>query len=188
MGILDFFKKKQQKHTTESLNQESSLTVLSLFDQIDLNNLEDFYETSIQIGDIKIRLDLNFETKSINLETIEKIEVFLAKLGNLEMKNHDYIRNDFTQEVSMTSDYLNFYADEFYEEELSKIIDLDNPTVNKPTLLLKKLKLIRIGIYPQASYFATFDYSIYIDDEPCNQLLVVNINEDGSLDYITWES
>lgn len=53
---------------------------------------------------------------------------------------------------------------------------------------MEKLNLIRVGIYPRASYFGTFDYSIDIDGEPCNQLLVVHINADGTLDYITWES
>ncbi len=60
--------------------------------------------------------------------------------------------------------------------------------LNSTILLLEKLELIRGGIYPQASYFATFDYSIEIDGEACNQLLVVNVNEDGTLSYITWES
>ena len=40
---------------------------------------------------------------------------------------------------------------------------------------MEKLNLIRVGIFPRASYFATFDYSIDIDGEPCNQLLVLNI-------------
>ncbi|TBN02759.1 DUF2004 domain-containing protein [Hyunsoonleella flava] len=27
-----------------------------------------------------------------------------------------------------------------------------------------------------------------IDGDTCNQILVLNINQDGTLDYITWES
>ena len=88
----------------------------------------------------------------------------------------------------MSSDYLNFYLDELDESELAGIIDIKNRKKSRNSLLMEKLNLIRVGIYPQASYYGTFDYSIDIDGEPCNQLLVVNINKDGTLDYITWES
>jgi hypothetical protein len=71
------------------------------------------------------------------------------------------------------------------------IIDKDN-NLPQELQLLNKLRLIRVGLYPDGKYgtdhFATFDYSIDIDGEPCNYLLVVNTNEKGDLDHITWES
>ena len=113
---------------------------------------------------------------------------FAKKIPEFDNQNRNYIKSDFEQDVSMTSDYLNFYLDELDESELGGIIDLKNQKKSKNSLLMEQLNLIRVGIYPQASYFATFDYSIDIDGEPCNQLLVVNINQNGTLDYITWES
>ncbi|WP_338359410.1 DUF2004 domain-containing protein [Yeosuana marina] len=113
---------------------------------------------------------------------------FVKKIPKFDYQNRNYIKSDFEQDVSMTSDYLNFYLDELDESELGGIIDLKNRKKSRNSLLMEGLNLIRVGIYPQASYFATFDYSIDIDGEPCNQLLVLNINQDGTLDYITWES
>lgn len=82
--------------------------------------------------------------------------------------------------------------DELEEEELSSIIDFSDKEVSKELQLLGKLKLIRVGLYPDgkygADYYGVFDYSIEIDGEPCNQLLVVKTNENGDLDHIAWES
>jgi hypothetical protein len=79
-----------------------------------------------------------------------------------------------------------------YKDELSKIIDTSQESSSFKTQLLEKLQLIRVGLYPNgkygATYFAAFDYSIEIDGEPCNQLLVVKTNEKGKLDNIAWES
>lgn len=85
----------------------------------------------------------------------------------------------------MTSDYLIFYLDELDESELGGIIDLKNRKESRTSLLMEQLNLIRVVIYPQASHFTTFDYTIDIDGKPCNQLLVLNINQDGTLDYLS---
>ena len=69
------------------------------------------------------------------------------------------------------------------------IIDFGNQDEPKEKLLLNKLRLIRVGLYPDYSeYYGIFDYSIDIDGEPCNQLLVVKTDNNGELDHITWES
>ncbi|MTI29652.1 DUF2004 domain-containing protein, partial [Xanthovirga aplysinae] len=63
---------------------------------------------------------------------------------------------------------------------------------NQKLELLNKLELKRVGLYPneenEIGYFGTFDYSIKIDDEYCDQLLVVNTKNSGKFDHITWES
>ena len=87
----------------------------------------------------------------------------------------------------MSHDYLRFYIEEL-EDELNNIIDVSGELQIDIIKLKEKLNLVRVGIYPEADYYGTFDYSIDLDGEPCNQLLVINLNEDGSLNYITWES
>ena len=131
---------------------------------------------------------MNFETELTTQSELKKIQEFVNKIPELDNLNRTLIKADFKQDVSMTSDYLNFYLDELDESELAGIIDIKNRKKSRNSLLMEKLNLIRVGIYPQGSYFGTFDYSIDIDGEPCNQLLVVNINRDGTLDHITWES
>ena len=60
-------------------------------------------------------------------------------------------------------------------------------TADQPKLLLKKLHLVRVGLYPDSEeQFAIFDYSIGKD--LTNYLVVINTDENGNLDYMTMES
>ena len=186
MGIFDFF--KRDKKEREKNNKEIKVLEKPDFTEIDLGKLKDYYDWSLRFGNRKINLDLNFETESTNQSELNQILEFVNRIPEFDNQNRNYIKADFEQDVSMTSDYLNFYLDELDESELSEIIDLKNRKKSRSSLLMEELNLIRVGIYPRGSYFGTFDYSIYIDGAPCNQLLVVHINRNGTLDYITWES
>jgi hypothetical protein len=186
MGIFDFFTKNKKQ--TEISNREIQILEKPDFSKINYKKLEDYYDWKLKFGKSEINLDLNFETELTNQSEFNQIIEFVNRIPEFDNQNRNYIKADFKQDVSMTSDYLNFYLDELDEDELARIIDLRNQKIPKNILLMEKLNLIRVGIYPQESYFATFDYSIDIDGEPSNQLLVLNINQDGTLDYITWES
>ena len=92
-------------------------------------------------------------------------------------------------EKGETDDHLEFYLEELFEEELIKLIDVKQSRKKQKLELLSKFELIRVGIYPDnLNYFGTFDYSIKLDGEFSNQLLVLNTKENGKLDHITWES
>ena len=188
MGIFNFLKKK----STESSRRPQDNYELAFFGQVDINNLEEYYSSNFELDNTNISTDINFENNTISAQGIGIIEVFLRGVKDLDKRNKVYIEKDFSEETGETSDYINFYLDEFDEAELGKIIDLESQNISKNRSLLNKLKLIRVGLYPDgkfgASYFATFDYSIDIDGEPCNQLLVINTDSDGNLDHITWES
>jgi hypothetical protein len=146
------------------------------FGQIDLTQLKEYYSAETALSGTMLRLDLNFENKSISEEQAINIKVFLDNIPTLEIQNKSSIDKDFNDGG----------------EELENIIDHDDKDKPKEQQLLSKLKLIRIGLYPDgkygADYYGVFDYSIDIDGEPCNQLLVVKTNENGDLDHITWES
>ncbi|MDY8137273.1 DUF2004 domain-containing protein [Aquimarina sp. 2201CG5-10] len=186
MGIFDFFKRDKK----ESENNYREVQVLEKpdFTEIDLRKLEDYYDWTLKFGNRKINLDLNFETELTNQSELNQIWEFVKRIPEFDNQNRKYIKADFEQDISMTSDYLNFYLEELDESELAEIIDFKNRKKSKNSLLMEQLNLTRVGIYPQAPYFATFDYTIDIHGEPCNQLLVLNVNYDGTLDYITWES
>jgi len=185
MGIFDFFKKR--KTTPKRVVKDNTVNSDFSFGKVNLKNVEDYYDETIEINGRKIRIDLNFEKDSITQKELDEVYIFVEKIEGLNMINKEYIKRDFKKTPSVTADYLDYYIEELEERELAEIIDLSSTTA-KPILLMEKLKLNRVGIYPEASHFATFDYSIDIDGEPCNQLLVVNIHENGGLDYITWES
>jgi hypothetical protein len=161
------------------------------FGEIDITNLEDYYEMEVTIHENKVSLDLNFEDTSDDENTFQDIKNFLENLDRYGHQNKLFIENDFNGNGNAL-DYVNFYLEEFDQEELSAIIDLDGENGSREKQLLNKLVLIRVGLYPDESddsnHFAIFDYSILIDGEACNQLLVVITNKAGELNYITWES
>ncbi len=186
MGIFDFLKKNKR----EPENNEVEIRILEKpdFKEIDIEKLKEYYNWKLNYGERKMTLDINFETESTNQSELNQIIEFVNKIPDFDIQNQNYIMLDFEKDASEVTNYLNFYLDELYESELAQIINLKNRKKSKKILLMEKLNLIRVRIYPQYSYFGTFDYSIDIDGEPCNQLLVVNINKDGTLDHITWES
>ena len=161
---------------------------LPYFGEIVLTALDEYYDVDIDLNDKTVNIDINFEKKSSDRDGFDTIKSFLNNINNFDQQNKSYIEDDFRKQGN-TLDYINFYFDELDEDELSDIIDFENALVDKEGQLLNKLKLVRVGIYPDyAEYFGVFDYSIEIDGEPCNQLLVVKTDEKGNLDHVTWES
>lgn len=193
MGLFDFFKKNKQKEKqTESqkkIDSDIIINHLLYVGEIDLNELEVDYRTNIQLDGKDLSIDINFKNKTIQQDEIIKVNFFLENISKFDKQNLKAIELDF-KNSGETSDYIQFYIDELDDNELSNIIDVKK--ANKEKQLLSKLKLIRVGLYPDgkfdSEYFGVFDYSIDIDGEPCNQLLVINTDEKGKLHHITWES
>jgi len=164
---------------------------LPYFGQVDFKQLEDYYSLTTFYNGNTITIDLNFENKKLSEEQALVIKEFLSNISKIDTQKKIEIKNSFENEGE-AKDYINFYLDELDVEELKRIIDYDNNNNSYENQLFSKLKLIRVGLYPDgkydSDYFGVFDYSIEIDGEPCNQLLVIKTNENGDLDNITWES
>ncbi len=164
---------------------------LPYFGQIDFTQLNEYYAANTILNEWTLSLDLNFENKSINQEDAKHIKYFLDNILVFDQDNKTEIRKNFN-EGGEAVDYINFYLEELDEEELRAIINYDDASRPKEEQLLNKLKLIRVGLYPDmkfgADYYGVFDYSIELDGAPCNQLLVVKTYSNWRLDHITWES
>lgn len=164
---------------------------LPYFGQIDLTNLEDDYRVVSEISKNDIRLDLNFKKKIIAPLKADSIKSFLQNIAQLDKQNKVIIEDDFKKEGEALN-YINFYLDELEEEELIRAAGAGEGETALAVRLLNKLKLIRVGCYPDnkygTAYFGVFDYSIDIDGEPCEQLLVIKTDEHGNLMEVTWES
>ncbi len=162
---------------------------LPYFRELNLTELDEYYDIDIDLNGNTINIDINFENKSSDRNKLDTVKSFLDQLNNFNQQNKSYIEDDFQKEGNAL-DYVNFYFDELDEDELSDIIDFNNDVVAKERQLLNKLKLIRVGIYPDhnSECYGVFDYSIDLNGEPCNELLVVKTDKIGNLDHITWES
>jgi hypothetical protein len=165
--------------------------LLPYFGEINSAQLQEYYHTTAVMKGLTVTLGLNFQHKTVILETIRTIQDFLNNLVRWDGYNHTALEQDFAAD-SETADYIAFYFDEFDEAVLSALLPAMTSPDARAFRLLKELKSIRVGLYPDGKYgaeqFATFDYSIYLEGEPCNQLLAVNTDEQGKVDHISWES
>lgn len=186
MEVFDFFEKNQ----SEEINVQEKCT-FPFFGEININNLEEYYSVNFEFKNETITVDLNFENKKIEKFRIEQIISFLENVNDFDNSNRVCIEKDFIEE-GITSDFINSYIKEFEQDDLPIKMGLCGQNASTDFELLKQLKLVRIGIYPDGKYgvdfFTTFDYSIDVDGDPCNQLLVVNTGKKGKLRKISWVS
>lgn len=164
---------------------------LPYFGEIEMASLEEYYSVKVEYAKEEITLDLNFEKKFIETPTMDIVKYFIENISQIDKQNKSLYFEDY-EKNGETADYIEFYFEEFNKDELTEILNLNEDEPSQKLQLLNKLELKRVGMYPDekygASYFGVFDYSIKIDDEYCNQLLVVKTTNKGTLDHITWES
>ena len=158
------------------------------FGPIDSAALDEYYDVDIDFNNKEIQIDLNFENKTIDIERLEIVKHFIENIRIHDLNNKKYIEVDFTDEDGDTvREYLEHHIEELATDDLNQLIGFNTKTIDRPKLLLKKLHLIRVGLYPDSKeQFAIFDYSI--GQELTNYLVVINTDENGNLDYITMES
>jgi hypothetical protein len=161
------------------------------FGNLPTENLEEYYDVDIEFNGNEIQIDLNFENKTIDTLTVDTVKNFIENVENVENfdnLNKTYILNDYNDEDGDTVKfYLEHHLEEVGKDELSKLINFDDTTTEPEQQLLTKLKLVRVGLYPESEdNFAIFDYSI--GQEITNYLVVINTDEKGELDYMTMES
>jgi hypothetical protein len=158
------------------------------FADLNPSNLEEYYDVDIEFNGQEVQIDLNFENKSIDPGRLEIAKWFIENISVFDTKNKQYIEQDYADEERDTvRSYVEHYMDYFDNEELSTFIDFDNKAISPEVQLIKALRLIRIGLYPNSEdSFATFDYSI--DPDTTDQLVVISIRSNGEMNYMTMES
>ncbi|PWS27016.1 hypothetical protein DHW03_13435 [Pedobacter yonginense] len=158
------------------------------FGDLPTENLEEYYNVDIDFNGNEIQMDLNFENKSIDRLTMDKVKHFIENIDRFDKLNKTYILNDYNDEDADTVKfYLEHHLEEIGKDELSKLINFDATTTKPEQQLLTKLILVRVGLYPEnADNFAIFDYSI--GREITDYLVVIITNEKGELVNMTMES
>lgn len=117
------------------------------FGHIDSSQLDEYYAVVTTYCNLRLELDLNFEKKNLSDEQATDIKGFLSDISILDVQNKIEIEKDFNDEGE-TADYISFFLEELEEGELRGIIDYDNEDKPKEEQLLSKLRLIRVGLYP----------------------------------------
>ena len=158
------------------------------FGTLDAGSLEEYYDVDIDFNGLEIQIDLNFENNAIDVQRLETSKQFIENLRIHDLSNKKYIEDDFSNKAGDTVRfYLENHLEELGTDDLEGLIGKGTKTADQPRLLLKKLHLVRVGLYPDSKdQFAIFDYSI--GKELTNYLVVINTDENGNLDYMTMES
>ncbi|CAH0288751.1 hypothetical protein SRABI27_04002 [Pedobacter sp. Bi27] len=135
---------------------------LPYFGILRTENFEEYYDVDIELNGNEIQIDLNFDHKTINTLILDKVKNFIEKLEEFDKLNKTYILNDYNDEDGDTVKfYLEHHLEEVDKEELTKLVNFDDTIIEPEQQLLSKLKLVRVGLYPDSeNNFAVFDYSI----------------------------
>lgn len=133
-------------------------------------------------------MDLNFDNNWIDPARLETVKHFIENIRIHDLHNKGLIKADYEDEKGDTvKDYLAHHLEELGKEELDSLIDPRSKKSDHEKLLLQKLQLVRVGIYPDSeNQFAIFDYSI--GQELTGYLVVINTDENGNLEHMTMES
>lgn len=158
------------------------------FGPIDPTQLDEYYDVTIPFNNTTIDVDLNFESKTITVEKLATVKHFIDNIRIYDINNKGYIANDYKDEDGDTVQfYLQHHLEELGTAELAALLPAGSKSTDHEKLLLQKLHLVRVGIYPgNEDQFAIFDYSIGRDIT--NYLVVIFTDENGNLDYMTVES
>lgn len=161
---------------------------LPYFEEINTNELKEYYEIYINFDNIKVQLDLNFKNNSINTDELTQVKDFIENIVEINKQNISYIIEDYEDEDGETTKlYVEHHIDEIDEEEFLNLLNLDKNDKEIEDKLLNKIKLQRIGFYPDSeSGYAIFDYSL--GSEITDYLIVLNYDNDGDFEYLTMES
>ncbi len=159
---------------------------LKYFNEIDLQNLTDYYEVDIDFKGMPLQLDLNFEDTNIEEANLDYVKSILADLDGTLLKVNDFIQNDYKSGEDV-QEFLTFHLEELDNDELESLLSDSDKSLTKDEQLLSIIKLKRIGFYPEDNdEYAIFDF--VTDEEISQYLLVVKVNSKGELDHITMES
>lgn len=141
------------------------------FGAINPQNLLDYSNVAVKIGENLIELDLSSDFSHIDLLNLNQIKFFLSSLERNIRLAKDYLEK-LGRHDELVIEYFNVHQD--LEDNFGLQLQIE-------TLILK-----RIGIYVGSHEYSIFDFSF--PDDLSDRFLAVSMNYDGSLVDITHES
>ena len=149
-------------------------------EKINLQNLQDEYETRFEFNDKEVDVFLN-EMQIANKEQFDFIQNVLENLIEYDKRNRSFIEQDFENKGGLTYQYLLYHLKEL-KEDFEDMFDFNDSEINNLREFMGVLKITTISFYADCVFF---DYCL--DDEVSDQLLVIELNREKNLS-ILWES
>jgi Protein of unknown function (DUF2004) len=158
------------------------------FADIDTDSLEEGYVVQIDINGREIKIDLNFNNKSIAPTRLDIAKQIIENITAFDKKNKQLIEQDFNdKDCDTLKGYVEHHLQEVGKEKLVNLVNFDDKTTSPAIQLMHSLQLVRVGLYPDSkNQFAVFDYTIgrYLTQ----YLVVIKTDENLDFNYITMES
>ena len=165
-------------------SQEKKVAELPLFGEVRLNPTRD-NETTTELNNQKVRLDLNFDSDEIkDVGILSGVQRILENLSEFDKKAKKKILFDFSKNGTVF-EYIEHHLSELNKTQISELLKSSDKTLSDEQNLLAIIKLHRIGFYPENG-ITIFDYTI--GKKNTDYLIVVEINENGEIVDIRTES
>ncbi|MEO6488423.1 MAG: DUF2004 domain-containing protein [Ferruginibacter sp.] len=154
---------------------------------IDSSSVEEYYYAVMSLNNIEVQIDLNFEAITIDVKRLEIVKHFIENIRIHDLNNKKYLHQDFNKHDEPTSTYIGHHLEELGTDDLHDLVGSSSKTSDHPKLLLNKLYLMRVGLYPESeTEFAVFDYSV--GKELTNYVVAINTDDNGNISSLAMES
>lgn len=158
---------------------------ITYFGEIEINSPQEINEGKVSIDNQQIELDLNFYNSVPKYDWLDEYENYINDLKQHKSDVEDAIRSDYEDEGDV-KEYVDFHFEELDASIIDKVLADTDVSKTKEERLLSALKLVRIGFYPGDEDYAVWDYTI--GREITDMLVVVNTDNTGKINYVTWEN
>ncbi len=163
-----------------------TLIKLPLIGFIDIASLEILYTGAGELNGKNFSIDLNFDNNITSTETADSIRHFIDNIRIHDINNRKKIEFDFFEEDTV-AEFIDHHVVELSTADIAELIGKNVKPELQPEALLKKMRLIRVGIYPESKeQFAIFDYSF--GDELTDQIIAIDTDNNGNFIQLNWES
>lgn len=159
---------------------------LKYFPEIDLNQLEDYYSTEIEIDHSRIELELNFESEEPSEADIKRLNDCLNALETLIKRSWQSILEDY-QKGEEVAEFISFHLEDIPADDLEELLQGTDPKRSTEDRFLQTLRLEGIALYSDSpESYLVLDWMT--DPDVSNYILVLSYNEDLELEEIGFES
>lgn len=158
---------------------------ITYFGEVEINSPQETTEGMVTIDNHQVELDLNFYDGVPDHDWVEEYENYVKDLGQHKAAVETAIRADY-EEGGHVKEYVDFHLEELDAATVEKVLAGTDASESKEKRLLSALKLVRIGFYPGNENYAVWDYTI--GREITDMLVVVNTDNTGKINYVTWEN
>lgn len=135
---------------------------LPIFNEINLDDLENWYDAEVEVDGDTVSMDMNFDETTIGEAEVAFVKNFLEKLPEIAQSLRAHVLLDYAS-GTVTKEFLSKAIEFAGEEKLNAFMaTLSNAgDTSRDQQLLGALRLKRIAFFPEdAERFAFFDFTI----------------------------